>query len=232
MRDDLPHTRHLTKIREKKRGGSYAQVSRGLVVMVNKAFASCAVIAMTMGSGYGQDMGFGRISEAERFMSNFRRQASASTVKQDLIRRDTTVATGFGTRSVGTPTYSNLNQGSMAPPRRQSASFGVGNAGEVSKPFASVTARPTISPYLNLFREDFGEAGDLNYQTLVRPQLQQDQFNSQVVRQAQAINQRLSSISARNAYNTRGSENMMPTGHSATFQYYSRFYPQKGQRRR
>ena len=34
--------------------------------------------------------------------------------------------------------------------------------------------RPTVSPYLNLFREDFDGGGDFNYQTLVRPAVPTD----------------------------------------------------------
>jgi len=89
-----------------------------------------------------------------------------------------------------------------------------------------------VSPYLGLFREDLNGYDDLNYQTSVQPRLQQQAFNEQIARQAQAINRRLTSLSARNAYQTNGSANIAPTGHTASFQYYSRFYPAKSQQRR
>ena len=117
----------------------------------------------------------------------------------------------------------------MAP--RQSASFGVGNADPRSKPFSSVSRAPTVSPYLNLFREDFEGSSDLNYQTLVRPQLQQRAMNQRFRMQQQALNQQVNAMAARNAYNTTGNPEAMPTGHSAVFQYHSRFYPALGRRR-
>ena len=55
------------------------------------------------------------------------------------------------------------------------------------KPFSGYSPAPTTSPYLNLFREDFAGNSDLNYNTLVRPQLQQQAFNQQVQRQGQEM---------------------------------------------
>ena len=49
--------------------------------------------------------------------------------------------------------------------------------------FRPVSSSPTVSPYLNLFREDFDGGGDFNYQTLVRPQFQQMATNQQFQRQ-------------------------------------------------
>ncbi len=98
--------------------------------------------------------------------------------------------------------------------------------GRSSKPFSSVTSSPTVSPYLNLFREDFDGGGDFNYQTLVRPQFQQMATNQQFQRQNTELSQRVQSISAQSAYqNPAGSESVYPTGHQTAFGYYGRYYP-------
>lgn len=83
---------------------------------------------------------------------------------------------------------------------------------------------------MNLFRTDLGGNDDLNYQTLVQPQIRQMEFNRRVDIQEQQINRRLQAIAAQNAYGPRGSTRIMPTGHPATHRYYSHYYP--GLRRR
>jgi hypothetical protein len=98
--------------------------------------------------------------------------------------------------------------------------------GRSAKPFSSVTSSPTVSPYLNLFREDFDGGGDFNYQTLVRPQFQQMAANQQFQRQNTELSQRVQSISAQSAFqNPAGSESQYPTGHQTVFGYYGRYYP-------
>jgi hypothetical protein len=124
---------------------------------------------------------------------------------------------------VGVPTASSSTGSSYSP------GAGVGNA---SKPFSSYSSSPTVSPYLNLFREDLEGGGDLNYNTLVRPQLQQQQFNQQVQRQNMQLAQRLQSISARSDFNVQGARDQFPTGHKTVYFYHSHFYPSFGRRGR
>jgi hypothetical protein len=102
----------------------------------------------------------------------------------------------------------------------------------VEKPFANYSPPPTVSPYLNLFREDDNGFDDFNYQTLVRPQLQQQQFNQQVQRQNYIINQQLQAMAAQSDFNPQGSQTQAPTGHSTTRMYYGHYYPGFYQRRR
>lgn len=54
-----------------------------------------------------------------------------------------------------------------------------------TKPFSGVTSTPTISPYLNLFREESGDAAP-NYFAFVRPQQQQYEASRQ---QQEQLNQ-------------------------------------------
>lgn len=96
-----------------------------------------------------------------------------------------------------------------------------------AKPFSGFSPSPTTSPYLNLFREDFAGNSDLNYNTLVRPQLQQQAFNQQVQRQSQDMSRRMQAMAAQPDFNPQGDKNQLPTGHTTTFGYYGHFHPRK-----
>lgn len=179
---------------------------------------------------HAQNTDFGGRSEASRQRNRLDYGNSASDFKDNIMRRDRSVNNGFGVARTGPPD-NDPRPAPITPPTSRAASFGVGNAGTTAKPFSAIDPTPTVSPYLALFNETGFDNDDFTYQTIVRPQIRQRAFNDQVVRQAQAINQRLTALSARNAFNTGGNENVMPTGHAATFQNYSRFYPAKAQRR-
>ena len=55
------------------------------------------------------------------------------------------------------------------------------------KPFQSVQSEPAISPYLNLYRNDAGQNQLLNYYTLVRPQLEQQEANKKQTAEMQKL---------------------------------------------
>jgi hypothetical protein len=145
-------------------------------------------------------------------------------------------------QSVGTGyTASSINRMSLnsasarnyynGPPAAQprgpsSPRIGLGIGASVAgKPFASYSQSPTVSPYLNLFRDDIEGGGDMNYNTLVRPMLQQQQINQQVQRQNMELARRVQAISAQSDFNPRGSESQLPTGHQTVYRYYGRYYP-------
>jgi hypothetical protein len=109
--------------------------------------------------------------------------------------------------------------------------FGSGGSSS-AKPFTSFSPEPTVSPYLNLFREDFEGNSDLNYNTLVRPQLQQQAVNQQVQRQAQDLQRQLQSVAAQSDFNPQGAKDVYPTGHQTVFRYYGHYYPTMGRQRR
>jgi hypothetical protein len=87
--------------------------------------------------------------------------------------------------------------------------------------------RPTVSPYLNLLQPQGN--GLPNYQTLVKPAIDQRRRDQETQRQ---IYQLQSSVAANTARETRGESTFRPTGHTTTFFYHSHFYPALGQRRR
>ena len=106
--------------------------------------------------------------------------------------------------------------------------LGVGTSYSGSKPFSGFSQGPAVSPYLNLFRTDSnGGVNPLNYQTLVAPQLRQQQLNQQQQSQNQQTTTRLQAISAQADYNVQGSKEEYPTGHQTVFQYTGHYYPQQ-----
>jgi hypothetical protein len=151
---------------------------------------------------------------------------------QELARLNrTAIGTGYSGGEINRITEMSLrarvpNVGQSSTPR---LSLGASGGGALAnKPFENYSPAPTVSPYLNLFREDIGGNDDFNYQTLVRPQLEQQRFNDQVQRQAMDINRRLQSLSAQPDFNPQGNSNLMPTGHQTVFLNYSHFYPTTG----
>jgi hypothetical protein len=122
------------------------------------------------------------------------------------------------------------NVGQANTPRSYVSELNVGGGGPREKPFSRVSYGPTVSPYMNLFRDDLDGSGDFNYQTLVRPQLEQQRINEQVQRQNFEISRRVQSLSARADYNPQGSQQQSPTGHPTSFMYYGRYYPSAGRR--
>lgn len=132
---------------------------------------------------------------------------------------------GTAARSVaGHLLYDAARQNNQARHAAMTAPFSVGTS-TVSKPFSSHRATPTVSPWLNMFRDDLTGEGDLNYQTLVRPQLQQQQFNNQLERQNLELGRRVQAVSAQSAYQPQGSQQMYPTGHPTAFMNYMHYYP-------
>jgi hypothetical protein len=118
-----------------------------------------------------------------------------------------------------------LRQPSSSPSAAR-IGLGVGNSFSGSKPFSSFSPGPTVSPYLNLFRTDLSGNNALNYQTLVEPQLRQQQLNQQVQKREQQTNYRLQAIAAQADFNPQGSREEFPTGHQTVFMYYGHYYPQ------
>jgi hypothetical protein len=108
-------------------------------------------------------------------------------------------------------------------------SSGVYSSQRTSKPFSSYnsSSSPAVSPYLNLFRTDLNGGGNFNYSTLVQPQLQQQQLNQQLERQAAQNNRRLQAIAAQADFNEAGSKNYYPTGHQTVTGYFGHYYQQQ-----
>ena len=178
-------------------------------------------------------------SNATSSLGNSRASAGGYTgnALRSIYRED--IGTGYTSQSLNAISLQNararvgyVGQSSAGMPQLSRGAASSFTPSSSTKPFSSVTSSPTVSPYLNLFREDFDGSGDFNYQTLVRPQLQQQQYNQQFQRQNMELSARVQQISAQSDYrNPAGSESIYPTGHQTVFGAYSHFYPSLGQRR-
>ena len=144
---------------------------------------------------------------------------------QSIYRRD--IGQGYTVDSIIRESLRSANAG--APYMRQSVRGSSGSLGlsppRAGKPFSGISSSPTVSPYLNLFRESLDGNDDLNYNTLVRPQLEQQRMNEQFQRQNLDISRRVQAIAAQADYNPQGSKSQYPTGHQTTFMYYGHYYP-------
>lgn len=146
------------------------------------------------------------------------------------------IGTGYSADSLARQTVSrelaripDVGQSTVRPSRIDT---GLGGLGRASKPFGGYSPAPTVSPYMNLFRDNLDGQSDLNYQTLVRPQLRQQEFNERVQRENMEMATRLQSIGAQSDFNPAGSTSQPPTGHQTVFQYYGHHYPAMQQQRR
>ena len=159
-----------------------------------------------------------------------RTEGGANDALRQIYRQD--VGTGYSGQSLNQlalrnamARVPNVGQQTADGPRGSGGLVGGGPIGLSSKPFTGYSADPTTSPYLNLFREDFDGNSDFNYHTLVRPQLQQQQFQRQVQQQNLVIGQRIQELSAQPDFKPGGSEQQFPTGHQTVFMYHGRYYP-------
>lgn len=122
--------------------------------------------------------------------------------------------------------YQNLVQPPKArtsyspPSARHSRYF---NRQPIAKPFKNVQQRPTVSPYLNLVRDDSGAAA--NYQTLVRPQMEQIDINRRQEMQFDRLDRQFQNFRSESAFPQEGSLDIRETGHTTRFMNRSHYYP-------
>jgi hypothetical protein len=96
--------------------------------------------------------------------------APASSSAALAIPNQTRQALGFYGGQSALATLNSLPRNTIYQP----AQFGSSQSSQnLSKPFQNAADRPTMSPYLNLFRDDKGSQGIPNYYAFVQPQLEQ-----------------------------------------------------------
>lgn len=105
--------------------------------------------------------------------------------------------------------------------------------GQGNLPFSSVYRRPAISPYNQIanFSNNPLQASNI-YQQIVVPQLQQQQQQVTQLQQARQMSRLQSQVQQiqRDTSSRQVDESIRPTGHRATFQNFSHFYPPPRQR--
>ncbi|HVU88494.1 MAG TPA: hypothetical protein VHD36_14330 [Pirellulales bacterium] len=88
--------------------------------------------------------------------------------------------------------------------------------------------RPAISPYMNLINNNNGIA--TNYQSLVRPALEQNNFNAKSASAIRGLQRQAAQSASRSTSTYEGNVKMRATGHAAARENYSHYYPQLGRR--
>jgi hypothetical protein len=86
--------------------------------------------------------------------------------------------------------------------------------------------RPTVSPYLNLLRPQ-GGVGIPNYQSLVRPEMQQRRTNQLQERQISQLQNKVYQGPS-STTNNGSPQEIRTTGHVTRFMNHSSFYPALG----
>jgi len=102
---------------------------------------------------------------------------------------------------------------------------------EAQQPFSNIYQQPTVSPYLNLLNRS--NAGLPSYQTLVRPQIEQQQQDIKQRLDIQKLQRGQKSLIANQERGLaqRGISNeIRGTGHVTVFMDYLHYYPRPGAR--
>ncbi|HEX3599926.1 MAG TPA: hypothetical protein VHU84_07270, partial [Lacipirellulaceae bacterium] len=97
------------------------------------------------------------------------------------------------------------------------------------KPFQSVQSEPAISPYLNLYRNDAGQNQLLNYYTLVRPQLEQQEANKRQTAEMQKLRAQVQNGSQRGGVQQASATDVSNEGMTVPAHYMdtAQFYKQR-----
>ncbi|MEQ8849313.1 hypothetical protein [Botrimarina sp.] len=193
------------------------------------AYATMMAFLVSLGAGFASAQPQSSLTASDRMLQNMRQRLAPPSVDRVItqnLNSTRSQAASDGVRNFQVQNTS-VSSGTGAFRSGGVSTFGP-TAISDSKPFTNITRPPTVSPYLRLFDTNLtGAASFDNYNTLVRPRLEQQAFNDNVSRQTYQLNQRVQQISARPDYNPQGSDQMMATGHTTTFGYYSHFYPRR-----
>jgi len=111
-----------------------------------------------------------------------------------------------------------------------SAGTALAQQGQGNLPFSQIYRRPTVSPYIQLQQQGMNPLQNQNvYQTMVQPQLQQQQQQITQLQQARQMTKMQNQVQQiqRDTSARQVDESIRPTGHRATFQNLSHFYPQQ-----
>ena len=148
--------------------------------------------------------------------------ASAPVFTQPLIEPQVTTQTrqalgfygGYSARATLSqlPRRAPIQPSSSQPIRRQ------------AKPFETIHREPTVSPYLNLYRDEENTESAPNYFAFVRPQMEQLDANRLQQREIQQLRGQLQTMSP-NVVGPRYETSVLPgTGTSARYMDTAQFY--------
>ncbi len=107
---------------------------------------------------------------------------------------------------------------------RMAASYGNQSARSTAKPFNTVVNQPTVSPYMNLYRDQ--TAVDIpNYHMFVLPQQQQSENNAQQQRMMNRMQQRVQQATYAAPMTTSPAPTNSPYSRSARYGDTRHYYP-------
>lgn len=185
---------------------------------------TCFLLAGLLLAGFAAStasaqFGTGGGGVADFQMRQIRNQSIGNNFSVDAVNRQTLMQGVAQLPQTGVPSIN----------RNLSRPSNIGSRRPAQRPFSNLNRRPTVSPYLQLFNSEnsFDPGFSTDYQTLVRPQLEQRRVNEQLRRESAQLELRLQNIAAQPAFRPTGNQNLAPTGFGAsTYRYYSHFYPQ------
>ena len=95
----------------------------------------------------------------------------------------------------------------------------------IQKPFSDYRPAPTVSPYVNLERDETNSALP-TYQTLVEPFLQQQAINQQQQIDIQRINRQFQNVRSQTELQ-QSQQQLNPTGHVVYFNNLMNYFPRR-----
>lgn len=112
-----------------------------------------------------------------------------------------------------TPYGGGATAAALSPIQRPARPAATGIRRPATKPFNTIVQTPTLSPYLNLYREEAEDAAP-NYHTFVRPMQRQQETNRRQINQLQQLQQQVRQASyAPPASGGSGAARYGDTGH-------------------
>jgi hypothetical protein len=152
------------------------------------------------------------------------RPAAASPTGEALARINPQLA-GQMRQALETPgAYFTRATLSQLPRRTAARPAAPASARTPSKPFQGVQNAPTVSPYLNLDRDENDDEVAANYFAFVRPQTEQFEANRMQQIEMQRMQRQVQSGSATVATPQRGAAAISQTGSSTRFMDTAQFY--------
>ncbi len=115
---------------------------------------------------------------------------------------------------------------SQMPRRPTVLSGGSPSAPRAGKPFQTITRDPTVSPYLNLYRDETNSEAAPNYFSFVRPQLDQIETNRRQMRELQQISRKMQNTSPAMGGPATQPMGASPSGRVAHFMDTGQYYGQ------
>ena len=113
------------------------------------------------------------------------------------------------------------------------ATLAAGNSqaqGPGERPFENTYRRPAVSPYMQIQQQGLNPLQNQNiYQTMVQPQIQQQQQQIEQLDQRRKMGQMQNQVSQiqRDTSARQIDPTIRATGHSSTYMNYSHYYPQR-----